>query len=616
MKIGAKMKINIGAGKDWKKDSWSTLGFYSESDISIDLRLSKSLPINDGVCEKLFCSHVIEHLSDENVASLLSECYRVLTFGGVIRLSFPDVEKALNEYRLNNEIFFDSEELLLLGNSMDDKFLNVLSSFKAKNYAGQENYIGGPRGYSMELKDHLDKNDFNIDSLIEWTKTLAPASAYYKAHINGWHLNKIKSFLKDAGFQVILKSSFQNSLDSELRDGLFDNRPLQSLFVEGYKIPSHFSCRNCGNEEHNVFIRINSEFKLPIFKCHKCHFVQTSPAPDTYLSYYYSHLFRQERSEYSERQLAVFRKRAEAQYQYITQFVPISYEMNVADVGAGVGAFASRLNCGNQVIALEPDKNVHHFYTNTSIKLISNQTEFFNSYKNYFHLLTCSHVFEHVIDMDKFLYDCLNTIIDDGVIFIEVPLEDEYYLSSSKCSSKSGHFNHFTLDFIKEYFNNHKSIDVIDISTSGPTLKGYISGSEKIEDHLFVRDDENGIHVRVLLRKKLEPIFTPENICLNHFYSMVTSSLSQSAKLNIELSRLLNHKRDLRGRLKNLDTKIKDKTKIICENEKNIDSKNEEIRRLIRNQQSLESQLIAMKSSTSWKITYPLRRFFSFFFRK
>ena len=48
--------------------------------------------------ELIYASHVLEHISHREVAKVLTEWYRVLKEGGILRLSVPDFDKLLKVY--------------------------------------------------------------------------------------------------------------------------------------------------------------------------------------------------------------------------------------------------------------------------------------------------------------------------------------------------------------------------------------------------------------------------------------------------------------------------------------------------------------------------------------
>ncbi|ELS31103.1 MULTISPECIES: class I SAM-dependent methyltransferase [Pseudanabaena] len=58
----------------------------------------ESLPIPDGSVELLYCSHVLEHMSLEELRCALRNCYRHLKVGGIFRLVVPDLEAMVKLY--------------------------------------------------------------------------------------------------------------------------------------------------------------------------------------------------------------------------------------------------------------------------------------------------------------------------------------------------------------------------------------------------------------------------------------------------------------------------------------------------------------------------------------
>lgn len=58
----------------------------------------KGLPIADGSADAAYCSHVLEHLSYEDLKVALRNTYRILRPGGVFRLVLPDLRAIAKEY--------------------------------------------------------------------------------------------------------------------------------------------------------------------------------------------------------------------------------------------------------------------------------------------------------------------------------------------------------------------------------------------------------------------------------------------------------------------------------------------------------------------------------------
>lgn len=63
--------------------------------------LRNPLPQQSGTVDFIFNEHFIEHLTREESRRLLTECYRVLKPGGVIRISTPSISTLVNNYIAN-----------------------------------------------------------------------------------------------------------------------------------------------------------------------------------------------------------------------------------------------------------------------------------------------------------------------------------------------------------------------------------------------------------------------------------------------------------------------------------------------------------------------------------
>lgn len=64
----------------------------------IRLDLSKSLPVASNTIRFIFSEHFIEHINLSQGRRFLSECYRVLQPGGILRLSTPSLEVGVRAY--------------------------------------------------------------------------------------------------------------------------------------------------------------------------------------------------------------------------------------------------------------------------------------------------------------------------------------------------------------------------------------------------------------------------------------------------------------------------------------------------------------------------------------
>lgn len=59
-----------------------------------------SLPMyEDGVADELYCSNILEHASHTKTVAILKEWYRILAPGGILKISVPDFDRAIELYQ-------------------------------------------------------------------------------------------------------------------------------------------------------------------------------------------------------------------------------------------------------------------------------------------------------------------------------------------------------------------------------------------------------------------------------------------------------------------------------------------------------------------------------------
>jgi hypothetical protein len=58
----------------------------------------KGLPVKEGACRAIYCSHVLEHLSLEDFRRALRNTHSILQQNGIFRLVMPDLEEYVRRY--------------------------------------------------------------------------------------------------------------------------------------------------------------------------------------------------------------------------------------------------------------------------------------------------------------------------------------------------------------------------------------------------------------------------------------------------------------------------------------------------------------------------------------
>ncbi|MGG9964524.1 class I SAM-dependent methyltransferase [Ferruginibacter sp. SUN106] len=95
--------LEIGAGEKKGSNGWVTLDYGHKCDLVWDLR--KGIPFPDNSIEKIYSSHLFEHLPYPAIESLLTECKRVLKSNGVFSICVPNARLFIEAYTNKDETF-------------------------------------------------------------------------------------------------------------------------------------------------------------------------------------------------------------------------------------------------------------------------------------------------------------------------------------------------------------------------------------------------------------------------------------------------------------------------------------------------------------------------------
>ena len=100
-KTSGPSKLQLGCGRHWL-EGWLNADYYPRTSDILQIDVTAPLPFADGVFDYIFSEHVIEHVSYPNGVFMLSECFRVLKPGGVVRIATPDLSFLMNMYRADD----------------------------------------------------------------------------------------------------------------------------------------------------------------------------------------------------------------------------------------------------------------------------------------------------------------------------------------------------------------------------------------------------------------------------------------------------------------------------------------------------------------------------------
>jgi predicted SAM-dependent methyltransferase len=189
--------LNIGGGKGHPKvPGWQVVDIRSQADIVMDIS-REQLPFDDNSVDIIFCSHTLEHIIPQRLDFVLGEFLRVMDHrNSLLRISVPDIEKAIRAYYEKDYTFFEISELSTKDSDtpMGGKLAAWFYSTRLDRHTGEES----------EMKGHV--------------------------HCFDWEYLNYR--LKKVGFRNLRKSAYRMSVYPELRKKAFDRHPIASLYLE------------------------------------------------------------------------------------------------------------------------------------------------------------------------------------------------------------------------------------------------------------------------------------------------------------------------------------------------------------------------------------------------
>jgi SAM-dependent methyltransferase len=99
------MNINFGCGSI-QPSNWINIDLDPE--FNTEHKNLESIP--DNSCDIIVCHAIICCVKYHDIEKVLSEFYRVLKTGGVVRISLPDIVSGFEAYKNNNISFFPNSE--------------------------------------------------------------------------------------------------------------------------------------------------------------------------------------------------------------------------------------------------------------------------------------------------------------------------------------------------------------------------------------------------------------------------------------------------------------------------------------------------------------------------
>lgn len=184
--------LNVGYWHNLPHDTLYNAPNQVEGTVMLNWDLRNGVPAADNSLEVVYHSHMLEHLTNADGLTFLTECYRVLQPGGMMRVIVPDLGAWCKAYVHGEDFFFDSYRR------------NVLQS-------DYDRYPTNSAVFMGMLHNHDHKMGYDFDLLSHRLKTI--------------------------GFERITRTLFQESVLPEIVEIETHEpvRTMESLCLECYK---------------------------------------------------------------------------------------------------------------------------------------------------------------------------------------------------------------------------------------------------------------------------------------------------------------------------------------------------------------------------------------------
>tara|TARA_A100000164_G_scaffold359497_1_gene372215 strand:- start:285 stop:932 length:648 start_codon:yes stop_codon:yes gene_type:complete len=106
LKKQSEIKLELGSGSKKGGNGWTTIDI-GDADIKWDLKFG--IPLPDESVSRIYSSHLLEHMSYNDLIPFLKECKRVLTVGGEFSVCVPNSRLYIDAYK-DGKLFIDRNE--------------------------------------------------------------------------------------------------------------------------------------------------------------------------------------------------------------------------------------------------------------------------------------------------------------------------------------------------------------------------------------------------------------------------------------------------------------------------------------------------------------------------
>lgn len=163
--------LELGSGAKKGKNGWTTIDIWG-ADINHDLR--KGIPLPDNSVDRIYTSHMFEHIPYKSLLNFINECFRVLKPGGELSVCVPNAKHYIKAY-------VNGEKFQPVGKGYGPALVDTGSFIDQLNYIA---YMDGQHNYMFDeenLINTLKKAPFSSVYLRNFDETLDLKSRDYES---------------------------------------------------------------------------------------------------------------------------------------------------------------------------------------------------------------------------------------------------------------------------------------------------------------------------------------------------------------------------------------------------------------------------------------------------
>jgi predicted SAM-dependent methyltransferase len=254
-------RVNLGCGNKYH-DAWDNFDLTPAGEGVRFLDLTGAIKISSGAYEFCYSSHVLEHLSRSDAPRFLSEIFRILKPGGIVRIVVPDLEGIVRGYLCElDAVISGKQEAVPRHQWMTIELLDQITRTFSGGYMGRlwhsrplfsreliEKRLG------KEASQWLNEADKNFisgeipltnEQVFQVPNTLTENEVVFRncGEVHKWMYDRIslRALLDEAGFHDLRVCRATESRIPNFNSYLLDSdengktRKPDSLFMEGRK---------------------------------------------------------------------------------------------------------------------------------------------------------------------------------------------------------------------------------------------------------------------------------------------------------------------------------------------------------------------------------------------